>query len=152
MATHYSILAWKIPWTEEPGGLQSMGSRRVRHSWEANSFTSFFKHIKKKKLLEVSCFTVSYWFLPYINMNQLQVCICPLPLEPASHLPPHPSRLSQRLGWAPGDTQQIPAGYLFYTWQFMFPCYYSICPSLSFPHFVYKSVLCEQVYFYFWSK
>ena len=31
MATHASTLAWKIPWTEEPGGLQSMGSGRVRH-------------------------------------------------------------------------------------------------------------------------
>ena len=30
MASHSSILAWKIPWTEEPGGLQSMGSQRVR--------------------------------------------------------------------------------------------------------------------------
>ena len=31
MATHSNILAWRIPWTEEPGGLQSMGSQRVRH-------------------------------------------------------------------------------------------------------------------------
>ena len=31
MATHFSILAWKIPWTVEPGGLQSMGSQRVGH-------------------------------------------------------------------------------------------------------------------------
>ena len=31
MATHSSILAWEIPWTEEPGGLQSMGSQRVGH-------------------------------------------------------------------------------------------------------------------------
>ena len=31
MATHSSILAWKIPWTEEPEGLQSMGPQRVRH-------------------------------------------------------------------------------------------------------------------------
>ena len=31
MSTHSSILAWKIPWTEEPGGLQSMGSQRVAH-------------------------------------------------------------------------------------------------------------------------
>ena len=31
MATHSSILAWKIPWTEEPGGLQPIGSQRVRH-------------------------------------------------------------------------------------------------------------------------
>ena len=33
METHSSILAWKISWTEEPGGLQSMGSQRVRHNW-----------------------------------------------------------------------------------------------------------------------
>ena len=32
MATHSSILAWRIPWTEEPDGLQSMGSQRVRHN------------------------------------------------------------------------------------------------------------------------
>jgi len=31
MATQCSILAWEIPWTEEPGGLQSMGSQRIRH-------------------------------------------------------------------------------------------------------------------------
>ena len=31
MATHSSILAWRIPWTEEPGGLQTMGSQRVGH-------------------------------------------------------------------------------------------------------------------------
>ena len=31
MATHSSGLAWKIPWTEEPGGLQSLGPQRVRH-------------------------------------------------------------------------------------------------------------------------
>ena len=31
MATHSSILAWRIPWTEKPGGLQSMGSQRVGH-------------------------------------------------------------------------------------------------------------------------
>ena len=35
MATHSSILAWRTPWTEEPGGLQSMRSQRVRHDWSA---------------------------------------------------------------------------------------------------------------------
>ena len=34
MATHSSILAWRIPWTEEPGGLQSIGLQRVRYDWE----------------------------------------------------------------------------------------------------------------------
>ena len=38
MAAHSSILAWRIPWTEEPGGLQSMGLQRVRHNW-TNTFT-----------------------------------------------------------------------------------------------------------------
>ena len=32
IATHFNILAWKIPWTEEPGRLQSMGSQRVGHN------------------------------------------------------------------------------------------------------------------------
>ena len=35
MATYSNILAWKIPWTEEPGGLQSMRLQRVRHNWVA---------------------------------------------------------------------------------------------------------------------
>ena len=39
MATHSSILAWRIPWTEEPGGLQSVGSQRVGHAWATNTFT-----------------------------------------------------------------------------------------------------------------
>ena len=38
-ATHSSILAWRIPWTEEPGGLQSMGLQRVGHDWITNTFT-----------------------------------------------------------------------------------------------------------------
>ena len=39
-ATHSSILAWKIPWTEEPEGLQSMGSQRVRQDWATNVIRS----------------------------------------------------------------------------------------------------------------
>ena len=39
MANHSSILAWRIPWTEETGGLQSLGSERVRHYWMTNAFT-----------------------------------------------------------------------------------------------------------------
>ena len=39
MATHSSILAWRITWTEEPGELQAMGSWRVRHDWEINTHT-----------------------------------------------------------------------------------------------------------------
>ena len=45
MATHSSTLAWKIPWTEEPGRLQSMGSQRVGHDWATS----------------LSLFTFMYW-------------------------------------------------------------------------------------------
>ena len=38
LATHSSILAWRIPWTEEPSGLQSMGLQKVRHDWAADSY------------------------------------------------------------------------------------------------------------------
>ena len=41
MATHSTILAWRIPWTEEPGGLQSMRSQRVRHDWTTDTFTLY---------------------------------------------------------------------------------------------------------------
>ena len=37
MANHSSVLAWWIPWTEEPGGLQSIGLQRVRHNWVTNT-------------------------------------------------------------------------------------------------------------------
>ena len=37
MATHSSILAWRIPWTEESAGLQSMGLQRVVHNWATNT-------------------------------------------------------------------------------------------------------------------
>ena len=38
MATYFSILAWKTSWTEEPSGLQSMGSQRVGHDWATNTY------------------------------------------------------------------------------------------------------------------
>ena len=40
MATHFSILAWRIAWTEEPGRLPSTGSQRVGHDWATDTFTS----------------------------------------------------------------------------------------------------------------
>ena len=41
MATHSSMLAWKIPWTEVPGGLKFIGSQRVGHDWTTNTFHFF---------------------------------------------------------------------------------------------------------------
>ena len=47
MAALSSILAWRIPWTVEPGGLQSMGLQRIEHDWVTNTFT--FHEFKQKK-------------------------------------------------------------------------------------------------------
>ena len=52
MAAHSSILTWKIPWTEEPGGLQSVGSQSVRH----HGVTA--RTGKKTPILKVCCFDV----------------------------------------------------------------------------------------------
>ena len=49
MAPHSSTLAWKIPWTEEPGGLQSMGSRRVGHDWATSLSLFTFMHWRRKR-------------------------------------------------------------------------------------------------------
>ena len=48
MATHSSTLAWKIPWTEEPGRLQSMGSLRVGHDWATSISLFTFMHWRRK--------------------------------------------------------------------------------------------------------
>ena len=48
MATHSSTLAWKIPWTEEPGRLQPMGSLRVRHDWVASLSLFTFMYWRRK--------------------------------------------------------------------------------------------------------
>ena len=48
MATHSSTLAWKIPWREEPGRLQSMGSLRVRHDWATSLSLFTFMHWRRK--------------------------------------------------------------------------------------------------------
>ena len=48
MAPHSSTLAWKIPWMEEPGRLQSMGSQRVRHEWVTSLSLFTFMHWRRK--------------------------------------------------------------------------------------------------------
>ena len=48
MAPHSSTLAWKIPWMEEPGRLQSMGSQTVRHDWVTSLSLFTFMHWRRK--------------------------------------------------------------------------------------------------------
>jgi hypothetical protein len=53
MATHSSTLAWEIPWTEEPGGLQSMGSQRVGHDLATKHSTHAHTAIQKGEKKQV---------------------------------------------------------------------------------------------------
>ena len=53
MATHSSILAWRIPWTEEPDGLQSMGLQRVKHDLAAEHAFMLIKYLYEELMLGV---------------------------------------------------------------------------------------------------
>ena len=61
MATHSSVLAWKIPGTGEPGGLPSMGSHRVGHDWSDFTFTFHFDALEKETATHSS---VLAWRIP----------------------------------------------------------------------------------------
>ena len=54
MAIHCSILAWRIPWIEEPGGLQSTGLQRVRHDWATNKLSHSYKRCSLFELCSLS--------------------------------------------------------------------------------------------------
>ena len=59
MTTHSSVLAWRISWTEEPRGLQSVGSQRVRHSWVTNTLrfwaTAWFVQNRESRAFARTC-------------------------------------------------------------------------------------------------
>ena len=61
MAPHSSTLAWKIPWTEEPGRLQSMGSLRVGHGLSDFTFTFHFHALEKEMATHSS---ILAWRIP----------------------------------------------------------------------------------------
>ena len=60
MAPHSTTLAWKIPWTEEPGSLQSMGLQRVRH--DSVTSLSHISNVSLKKCLNVVSLTLFFPF------------------------------------------------------------------------------------------
>ena len=75
--THSSVLAWRIPWTEEPGGLQSMGSQRVRHDLVTNNN----KRESKQNLTSNSNYTRNQVFLLWgkVKQNNLTESITIIP-------------------------------------------------------------------------
>ena len=70
MATHSYILAWRIPWTEEPGWLQSMGSQRVRHDWSSSPHTHVKKQDKQRRFMVYS--TGNYIYYLIVTHNGIQ--------------------------------------------------------------------------------
>jgi len=62
MATHCSIFAWRIPWTEKPSRLQSMGSQRVRQDWMTNTFTTILHDVRLVECEDVEPQTQRIWF------------------------------------------------------------------------------------------
>ena len=64
MATRSSILAWKIPWTEEPGGLQCVGWQRVRHDWVCMQIF-FSLQSQYPQSIMATHFTILAWTIPW---------------------------------------------------------------------------------------
>ena len=70
MATHSSILVWKIPWTEEPGGQQSTGLQRIRRDWAyIHNLFSAQAHLITSTMGKIFCFTVPE--KPLLNVTHL---------------------------------------------------------------------------------
>ena len=63
MATHSTILAWRIPWPEEPGGLRSMGLQRVRHDWATHTLTFVGSFYNGRWFFHHFLFLTSSWFM-----------------------------------------------------------------------------------------
>ena len=71
MATHCTILAWRIPWTGEPGELQSMGSQRVGHDWLSDYYTHTHTHTHTRmyRSCYVSLFAAYLWFSSFVLVD-----------------------------------------------------------------------------------
>ena len=71
MAMHSSILAWEIPWKEEPGGLQSMGSHRVRHKWETEPAPRVYIYVNPNLRYSVSSGSSAVAFVSYSSLGKI---------------------------------------------------------------------------------
>ena len=74
MATHSSLLAWRIPWTEEPGGLQSLGSQREGHGWNDlahvyNIAVQYFYRLYSKVIIKYWLNSLCYRVYSYSLFN-----------------------------------------------------------------------------------
>jgi len=105
MATHSNTLAWKIPWSEEPGRLQSMGSQRVRHNWTTS--LSFFFISSATILSELPDRIIQVKNLPAMQETHVQSLGQKDPMEKGMANPY--SILTWRILWSeePGQLQSM---------------------------------------------
>ena len=81
MATHSSILAWKIPWMEEPRRLQSMGSQRVRYDWATKHSTAHAQNKKPNIIMRIILGFVMKKIQNLLHAHSgRNVCVCPTSL------------------------------------------------------------------------
>ena len=96
MASHSSILGWRIPRTEEPGGLQSMGSQSVGHEWSGLARThtnlsfSYILSLRLSSICDVRClgvlFKASSWWVRMVTFSKALILQEALKTESVSHL------------------------------------------------------------------
>ena len=116
---------------QTPGDSEEQGSLTCCSTWSYKDLVmiEWLNSNKQQNLL----YNV-VWFPPYINMNQPQVHICSLPLEPPSYLPPYPAPLGRCRppGWALYVIQRLPISHPFYMWwSIYFSASLSVLPALS---------------------
>ena len=117
MATHSSILAWRIPWTEEPGELQSMGLQKIRQDWATNTLDRTL--CTESEVM----WSVNIMFLTQETLNfRMSCCLATWWLTRTPKLAHTESKVSGINTWG------------FYLENFHFPCsknYWHLCPELK---------------------
>ena len=103
MAPHSNTLAWKIPWTEEPGRLQSMGPQRVWYDWATSRSLFTFMHWRRK-------WQPTPVFLPGESQGQGSLMGCRLLRTLLWQLPYRPRTPSQWPDWASGPDPVLVVG------------------------------------------
>ena len=118
MAPHFSTLAWKIPWTEEPSRLQSMGSLRVGHDWATSLLLFTFMHWRRKWQPapgKCSCLTAGPGGLPSMGSHRVGHDWSDLAAAATARkviekaMATHSSTLAQKISWKeePGRLQSM---------------------------------------------
>ena len=164
MAPHSSTLAWKIPWTEEPGRLQSVGSLRVGHDWATSlSLFTFMNWRRKWQPIQCSCLENprdrGAWWAAVYGVAQSRTRLKRLSSSSSIHLlllraPPtgmkrHVQSTFASTGASPGNTWTLPLlsfPHLLKTYDFLFLS--SPKSSVHIPHKVLqKSIIDILTYF-----